>query len=148
MDPSADKQARQCGACKLCCMLPDIPSMDKPIDTWCQHADPTNPEYGCTDYANRPAGCRSFSCGWLRGMGDENDRPDKLGVMFQPVFHEDLGDALAFVEAEPGALNTPKAQWYLSQAFAQAPGRIFIRKYREANFKTTELTVNRSSIAG
>lgn len=129
-------------------MLPEIPSMGKPVDTWCDHADPTSDHRGCTDYENRPAGCRAFSCGWLRGMGDEEDRPDKLGVMFQPVTHDELGEALAFVEAEPGALSKPRAQWYLSQAFAQAPGRIFIRRYRDPNFKTTELTVNRSSIAG
>jgi len=122
--------------------------MGKPVDTWCKNADPTSPDAGCTDYDNRPGGCRSFSCGWLRGMGDDGDRPDKLGVMFQPVIHEELGDALAFVEAEPGALGRPRARRYLAQAFAQAPGRIFIRSYRDPDFKTTELTVNRSSIAG
>jgi Fe-S-cluster containining protein len=121
--------------------------MDKPVDTWCANADPENPDFGCRDYENRPSGCRSFSCAWLRGMGDEDDRPDKLGVMLQPVHHEELGESLAFVEAEPGALRRPRVQRYLSQAVAQAPGRIFIRSYRDPHFKTTQITVNRASIA-
>jgi Fe-S-cluster containining protein len=122
--------------------------MDKPVDTWCDHADPTNDACGCKDYENRPNGCRAFACGWLKGMGDLEDRPDKLGVMMQPITHPDIGEGIAFVEAAPGAIQSPKAQWYLAQAYNQAPGRIFIRKYQAPHFTTTQLTVNRMPTAG
>ena len=148
MTVGPENSNRQCGACKLCCILPEIPSMGKPVDTWCAHADPTNDACGCKGYENRPDGCRSFSCGWLDGMGDLEDRPDQLGVMMQPVTHLDLGPCLAFVEAKPGALQSPKVQQYLAQALRQAPGRIFLREYQNPHFATTQLTVNRMPTAG
>ncbi len=81
-------------------------------------------------------------------MGDLEDRPDKLGVMLQPVTHPDLGPCMAFVEAKPGMLQSPKVQRYLTQALHQAPGRIFLRAYQNPHFTTTQLTVNRMPTAG
>ena len=63
---------RICGTCSLCCKLPHIPELNKPIDSWCRHARPG--VGGCSIYPERPASCRSFACGWLLGareLGDE-----------------------------------------------------------------------------
>ena len=63
---------RTCGICSLCCKLPYIPELNKPIDSWCRHARPG--AGGCSIYSERPASCGSFICGWLSGareFGDE-----------------------------------------------------------------------------
>ena len=63
---------RICGTCSLCCKLPYVAELNKPIDTWCQHARPGNG--GCSIYRDRPTSCRGFICGWLSGelkVGDE-----------------------------------------------------------------------------
>jgi uncharacterized protein len=54
---------RCCGSCSLCCRLPSIAALEKPIDTWCMHCRPGNG--GCSIYADRPPACRTFNCGWL-----------------------------------------------------------------------------------
>jgi hypothetical protein len=64
--------ARRCGTCSLCCNLPFVAELNKPIDTWCLHCRPGRG--GCTIYAERPQSCRGFVCGWLAdefGLGDE-----------------------------------------------------------------------------
>jgi hypothetical protein len=55
---------RRCGSCSLCCRLPSIAALEKPIDTWCMHCRPGNG--GCSIYADRPPACRMFNCGWLK----------------------------------------------------------------------------------
>jgi hypothetical protein len=63
---------RACGACSLCCKLPYVPELRKPIDTWCKHAAPGCG--GCSIYPKRPRSCRDYICGWLSsepGVGDE-----------------------------------------------------------------------------
>ena len=63
---------RICGTCSLCCKLPYVAELKKPIDTWCRHARPGNG--GCSIYRDRPTSCRGFICGWLSDelkVGDE-----------------------------------------------------------------------------
>jgi hypothetical protein len=62
---------RACGTCSLCCKLPYVGVLNKPIDTWCPHARPGHG--GCSIYADRPSICRTFVCGWLAStdFGDE-----------------------------------------------------------------------------
>jgi hypothetical protein len=65
------EQVRVCGSCSLCCKLPYVPAVNKPIDTWCRHCNPGRD--GCRIYATRPDTCRDFICGWLGdlSLGDE-----------------------------------------------------------------------------
>jgi len=62
---------RECGTCSLCCKLFYIRTLNKPLDTWCQHCKPG--KGGCSIYASRPAECADFECGWLadKKLGDE-----------------------------------------------------------------------------
>ena len=57
----------------MCCRLPDIPELNKPIDTWCRHADRDGSGTGCKIYDYRPDVCRSFDCAWRQGLGDDHD---------------------------------------------------------------------------
>jgi Fe-S-cluster containining protein len=62
---------RACGTCSLCCKLPYVRELDKPMDTWCRHASPGRG--GCLIHPDRPPSCRTFICGWLASteLGDE-----------------------------------------------------------------------------
>lgn len=52
---------RDCGACSLCCILPDIAEFDKPANQPCRHCLVGG---GCDAYDKRPATCRDFFCLW------------------------------------------------------------------------------------
>ena len=59
---SATVNNRACGSCTLCCKLLKIPETDSAKGDWCQHCQPGK---GCGIYAERPARCAEFMCGYL-----------------------------------------------------------------------------------
>ena len=69
---------RECGECTLCCLVPAVPEIAKPINTMCKFCDK-----GCTIYEDRPDSCRAFDCAWLMGAMDEDMRPDKSHVVIE-----------------------------------------------------------------
>lgn len=71
---------RECGDCEVCCYVAEVKEgiVDKPACKTCPFQSK-----GCAIFnkPERPQVCVSFQCGWLRGAGKENDRPDKSNVM-------------------------------------------------------------------
>jgi hypothetical protein len=57
---------------------------------------------GCGIHAQRPSICRAYSCLWLSGGLDPEDRPDRLGAVLD-VATEGLVTKLRVHEAAPGA---------------------------------------------
>jgi hypothetical protein len=109
------KARRTCGDCSLCCKLPYVRVLNKSIDTWCPHVRPGRG--GCTIYANRPAACRNFACGWL-------ERPDLIGEEWFPAKckmvlsdHEAVG---VLVTVDPAFPNAWRREPYYSQILAWA----------------------------
>jgi hypothetical protein len=47
----------------------------------CRHLDGRNSTARCSIYADRPGACRQYTCLWRDGLFDEEDRPDKSGVI-------------------------------------------------------------------
>ena len=82
---------RQCGECTLCCLVPEVPEMNKPINTMCKHCDK-----GCTIWPDRPKSCRAFDCAWLRGAMNDDMRPDKSHVAIEVLPDERV--VLALIE--------------------------------------------------
>jgi len=39
----------------------------------------------CLIYENRPSCCSAYRCAWINGEGDEEDRPDKCGVVVDEI---------------------------------------------------------------
>lgn len=70
---------RECGTCTACCSALPIHELSKPARQACLHVG----RGGCGQYEQRPASCREFFCGWMRGElpADERYRPDQLGVL-------------------------------------------------------------------
>ena len=65
---------RSCGACILCCWLPDIDALDKPANVPCAHCSPAG---GCAIYPARPRLCRDFFCEWMTDA--------RLGAEWEPT---------------------------------------------------------------
>lgn len=71
---------RTCGPCTACCTVPQIEDFSPPYEP-CPHLLDL-PEHRCAIYEYRPSDCRLFRCAWLRGWGEESDRPDLSGTMY------------------------------------------------------------------
>ena len=69
---------RECGECMICCFTGSIPELAKPAHTSCVLYN-----NGCTVFNDpkRPKTCTMFKCSWLDGWGEDQDRPDKSGIM-------------------------------------------------------------------
>jgi hypothetical protein len=105
---------RVCGNCSACCEIIGVPALTKPELCKCYHQCET----GCAIYANRPDECREFECGWSVGHLDEDDRPDKLGLIFVMTENgEAPGRWLHVLEVRPGAFDEPKAPSFIRQFF-------------------------------
>src|SRR5690606_25608786 len=139
---------RTCGDCRVCCKLPDIPELGKPLDRWCQHVNLRRHAPGCSIYGSpdRPAACSAFQCGWLAGLGEEGDRPDKLGVLIQPTVQNGNENVLAFVEFRPGALASPRVQKILEAWAAYTGGNVVVRKASTPTFLSVPITINRVAV--
>lgn len=116
--------SRECGACTECCG-PALEITEAPAAHPRGEPCPRKTEAGCSAYEERPPVCRTFRCLWLMGWGEEDWRPDRLGVMVTMLAHpaaarahaatgivatdsnlEQRGEALVYnvVEVHPGAL--------------------------------------------
>jgi uncharacterized protein len=71
----------RCGNCTLCCRLPSVPELAKPVYTLCSHCKEGE---GCSVYETRPLSCRRYQCLFYSNhkLADEL-RPDRCGVIFE-----------------------------------------------------------------
>lgn len=68
---------RSCGECGVCCVYFPYKNI-KP----CPHLrQPLGTDNCLVHNTSKPAGCQAFQCGWLQGLGLEEDRPDQSGVL-------------------------------------------------------------------
>ena len=111
---------RKCGDCIVCCVYLRIndPELNKPGMSHCPHVWAAEPEVpgkrvcyngeGCKIYDKRPVVCAGYTCAWLQGHGEEEDRPDRCGVLM-----DNLKRVQNAVECKPiwqGAADEPKGQ--------------------------------------
>ena len=91
---------RECGACKECCTLLEIPTLKKPPRQKCQNVC----QKGCSIYTSRPDECRTFQCLWTEGFLSPAARPDLSGIM---AYHVDsqFGRTLLILEIKPKAFR-------------------------------------------
>ncbi len=105
---------RYCGNCVACCVYPNVDqegvkkealypcsklidseslvppvvieegkTKDMPLFESKHYCLPGNKN--CTIYKRRPRCCFNYRCVWLEGHGEENDRPDKCGILFDTI---------------------------------------------------------------
>jgi hypothetical protein len=105
---------RTCGECTACCTVMAITELSKDNYTPC----PNCAGKSCMIYDARPTTCRGWSCEWWLGrLGlNEDQRPDKLGV----IFTHDADSVLAF-EITPGSAMSPPALQVMDQVKRKYP---------------------------
>ena len=110
---AASRAARPCGECTACCTALEVRELQKPRGLPCVHLCAA----GCGVYAERPETCRRFDCLWRLGFARDDDRPDRLGVIFDitPRDRDSQLQAIIALEARPGALADPKVRYQLDR---------------------------------
>jgi hypothetical protein len=83
---------RECGKCTLCCELPEIEVLHKPMFKKCDYQF----EGGCKFYQSRPRVCRNFSCMWLSGILNFDKSPLATGII---VFYDE--NSVVFLQEKP-----------------------------------------------
>jgi len=106
------QERRECGKCSVCCKTLVIKDLKKPLGHPCEHMLDSG---GCAIYSERWDICRKWYCTWMTGMikGDERQRPDNLGVMFNievPPEGSVSSVGLDLYEVWPNAAQQPEVQ--------------------------------------
>ena len=70
----------ECNGCTLCCELFPVKWLNKPPNTICKFCDK-----GCTIQDTKLEECRNFDCIYIQDELDMELRPDKTGVVFEPI---------------------------------------------------------------
>jgi hypothetical protein len=102
-------EARQCGACTVCCIVPgiDTPQIQKATGSVCRNCG----DGGCAIYDVRPRACRDFTCAWLDGALGDDWRPDQSGVFAQAVTLQGRQGMSLMLVAD--AVKTARQGWFV-----------------------------------
>lgn len=102
-------EARSCGDCTACCVVPaiDTPQIQKITGAMCRHLGPG----GCGIYETRPRACREFFCAWIEGAMPEGWRPRDCGVLAQTIMVG--GQAGMSLMLIGDALKTVRQDWFV-----------------------------------
>lgn len=119
-------EGRTCGPCQACCRAKQIPALQLPAWTDCPHQRPA----GCGIYAERPEGCRRYTCAWVDGWGEADDRPDLLGVLFEMAPGPFSGLQVRGIELKPAAADGPRARQRI-EAWAELGARVRVLRQGE-----------------
>lgn len=96
---------RSCGPCYVCCVGLGIDELKKRANQSCRHLTGENgPEKRCGIYAERPHACVQYSCGWRDGLGNDDERPDKVGFFVTSYEGEEKGQLRATIAITDPAL--------------------------------------------
>jgi hypothetical protein len=96
---------RTCDTCTACCFTHAVTAIGKPGSEWCPHCKIGS---GCRIYPDRPEQCHDFSCLWLQGWANEQDRPDRLKVVLGGIAVNVAGRRVRlvqFIETATGAMD-------------------------------------------
>jgi hypothetical protein len=91
--PTPAPPLRSCGECFVCCKALGVEELRKWPGQMCKHitaGDSGNALHRCGIYEFRPSACAKYSCGWRQGMGPEDARPDKAGLVISIYAREGL----------------------------------------------------------
>ncbi len=77
---------KACGGCTACCDSVPVKEINLGAYVRCPHLRaPPDLGHGCGIYADRPWSCRAWSCIWMISDLPEEYRPDRLGVVLDPI---------------------------------------------------------------
>lgn len=110
---------KSCGPCTACCYTVPVSEIGVKAFARCPHlAGPPSSKIGCEIYPNRPRSCRTWSCSWLIGeLGDEY-RPDRLGIVLDPLPDVAIIDGKEVVAAQFWVMRGHEDDWQQERARA------------------------------
>jgi len=77
---------KSCGGCTACCFTVPVKEIGLTSFKRCPHLQPPFAlEVGCSIYRDRPRSCRQWSCVWLSSDLPDELRPDRCGVVLDPL---------------------------------------------------------------
>lgn len=89
IDPSKPMVAwpgKSCGGCTACCATVPVKEIDLKAFHRCPHLHSfPDVRVGCGIYPMRPRSCHQWSCSWLISDLGPEYRPDRIGVVIDPV---------------------------------------------------------------
>jgi hypothetical protein len=89
MDNLRPYLGKSCGSCTACCSSVPVKEIGLKAWTRCPHLHSLPSIHtGCSIYSRRPSSCRVWSCGWLVADWSDDLKPDRCGVIVDPM--EDL----------------------------------------------------------
>lgn len=113
-----EAQVRACNGCTACCFTHGVEELNKPVLSLCSQCDAGT---GCRIYTSRPPSCAGFLCGWREGMGEEEDRPDKIGISWSWAkikHYADEPHRLLVFETHRGSSRGERAQAFIERMLA------------------------------
>ena len=113
---SVEPVARSCGACSLCCTVLRVDELSKLAGVPCKHQREGG---GCRVHRTRPRICRAYTCLWLSGGLDEDDRPDRLGAVID-ILVTGAETRLSIQAARPGAFDESPRLQEIAQAHRES----------------------------
>jgi len=97
-----NEKQRTCGECSECCKTHQVIELKKRAGKWCRFRVKG---LGCRIYQKHPKGCVQFECQWLKGHGEESDRPDRTGIVVDCLVLELIGETIVLYEGMNGAFD-------------------------------------------
>jgi hypothetical protein len=76
---------KSCGTCTACCATVPVKEIGLKAFTRCPHLRALPEMPGCSIYPRRPHSCRVWICGWLGADWPDDCRPDRCGVVVDPM---------------------------------------------------------------
>lgn len=108
--PRGDRRCRNCAAC---CTTHTVAEIGKAEGERCQHL--TTGWKPCGIYAGRPKSCQEFQCLWLFGLLSDDDRPDKLGAVFDYEDHPKYSHTFKIFEVIADASDHPRVRVHIER---------------------------------
>lgn len=137
---------RTCGDCIVCCVYPSI-NTDTLVKRGCDHCpnlNLSNPvevnvmqlsseePVKCQIYSDRPDVCKGYTCLWLQGHGEEQDRPDRSLVLIDTTHKIENG-----IECKPlfpGGEDDPKVQETIKRMMLSTGSAACVSSFYERRF--------------
>ena len=127
---SGPNPARDCGDCTVCCEYMPIKVLAKSAFTPCANlVSPLKECENCTIYAERPKVCREYSCMWVVGHGDDEDRPDRCDVLVDSMIP--AANALRGVPLSKDAQDTDRGSAALKRISRSADTPVLVPEFGE-----------------
>lgn len=127
---------RECGECSVCCTYLAIrqPDLSKPGLEPCVYLKVLAGEEGyscggCQIYADRPDVCTTYKCQWMCGAGNDEDRPDRCGVLIDTVLP--IHNCLQAKPIRAGAADTPEGNAAIERMSRDTNKPVLVARFPE-----------------